>query len=229
MHLYNKTAICRNASNISGTGFLGEEISLISVSSYARCIYWCLKCIYSLQSLVDLRYMQASGAWNCTVQRVLIVVTHSKKIKYWQRLPTKLSRIIQGQKEQKKLKQEYKNYNDRRLYQILIDCSEAEGGTVEKFKSRRICPFFSSKWLIFHARYVPRGSQWRRSDFLSTPVLLIWTDLFQHEQTGLEFGLIMSKKGTHKTFLNMSGSYRTLDIPAGLSPIMFKSVFNVIR
>lgn len=54
----------------------GGSLFYWCVSLYAECMYWCLKCIYGQQSLVDLRYMPATGAWNCTVQRAPIVVTH---------------------------------------------------------------------------------------------------------------------------------------------------------
>lgn len=54
-----------------------QAISLINLlSSCARCVGRCLECIHRPQSLVSSTHMAATHAWNYTVQRALIVVTH---------------------------------------------------------------------------------------------------------------------------------------------------------
>lgn len=133
----------------------------MSVSSYARRMYWCLKCIYSLNRVwsiqgtckpLVLEIAQFKGHW---------LWLHTKKIKYWQRLPAKLRRIIQGGKEQKKVKQGCRDYNDRGLIKYWLAPAAQKVEVLRNPKSKRICLKFS-KWSSL-CEICSKRSKWSNS------------------------------------------------------------------
>lgn len=116
----------------------------VSVSSYARCMYWCLKCIYSL-----CRVWSILGTCKPPVHKIAQfkghrLWLHTKKIKYWQSVPAKL-RITQGGREQKKVKHGCRDYNDGGLIKYWLAPAAQKVEVLINPKSRRI-------WLKFFKR-----------------------------------------------------------------------------
>lgn len=118
----------------------------VLVSLYARCMYWCLKCIYSL-----CRVWSIQGTCKPFVLEIAQFKGHrlwlyTEKIKYWQRVPAKLSRIIQGGNEQKKVKQGCRDYNDGGLIKYWLAPAAQKVEVLRNPKSRKICLKFFQKW-----------------------------------------------------------------------------------
>lgn len=81
------------------------------------------------------------------------LLLHTKKIKYWQRVPAKLRKIIQGGREQKKVKQGCWDYNDGALIKYWLAPAAQKVEVLRNPKSKRIClKFFKmifSLWGLF--------------------------------------------------------------------------------
>lgn len=117
-------------------------------------MYRCLKCIYSLCRVwsiqgtcppLVLEIAQFKGHW---------LWLHTKKIKYWQRVPARLGRIIQGWKEQEEVKRGCRDYNDGGgLIKYWLAPAAQKVEVLRNPKSRRIClKFFKmifSLWGLF--------------------------------------------------------------------------------